>query len=106
MECTVLIMEHKGVSAWVAQGLEYNICVQGDSPKGAIENFCRLAYCEHLLAKHLGKNLRDCVPEAPQHIQDIYSRKKATELPQISCEDIAGAGTSERVFKLNPRLVL
>ena len=106
MECTVLIMEHKESGIWVAQGLEYNICAQGDSLREAVENFRGLVYCEHLLAEHLGKNLRDNVPKAPKHIQDIYSRKKATELPQISYNDITGADTSESFYKLNPCLAL
>ena len=65
MNCSVLIKVDKMTGYWVARGIEYDICAQGDSPDEAIENFWETVLYECLLAAHLGKSLREHVPHAP-----------------------------------------
>ena len=103
MECTVLIMVDERTGFWVARGLEYDICAQGDSPKEAIENFGETVCCEYLLAEQAGKSLREKVPQAPDYVWDIYRKNSSKNLPSIKCADLVKT-TPQPSFMLNPCL--
>ena len=103
MKCTVIIREDKTIGQWVARGLEYDICAQGDSIKSAMLNFSELVALELALSEHLGEKLEERIPQAPQYLWDIYEENykniHSTELPDVSLNENMPGGT------LTPRLI-
>ena len=104
MECTVVLMKDKATGIWAARGLEYDICSQGTSPKEAIENFVELIGYEHALAEHLGKNLRDCVPEAPRHVKNMHKQNTLEALPPVDQNTVGNVSNTS--FMLKPCLAI
>ena len=105
-KCKVLITKDNDIGVWVARGLEYDICVRGNSLGKTIENFKKMICCEYSLAEQLGKKFKDCVPEAPRHIWDIYKENiKDTDLPPIVCKDMPVTSPAAP-FILKPCLAL
>lgn len=104
MKCKVLIREDKVVGHWVARGLDYDICAQGNSIKSAIENLCELIYLEYKLSEHLREKFEDRIPKAPQHLWDIYNEKykniHSTELPDFPLDQ-----DKDTLGTLSPHLV-
>ena len=82
-ECTVILKKDKATGIWAARGIEYDICAQGTSPKEAIEHFVQLIDYEYVLAEHLGKSLRDCVPEAAKRVRDRYEQNTLDPLTPV-----------------------
>ena len=104
MKCKVLVTKDADIGVWVARGLEYDICVRGNSPGKAMENFAKMICCEHLRVEQLGKKFEDCVPRAPQHIWDMYEKKIEATSP-IAYKDMSTT-SSEVPFTLKPCLAL
>ena len=104
IKCRVILTEDKYVGQWVARGLDYHICAQGDSVESAMKNFCELIYLEYKLSEYLHQKFEERISKAPQYIWDIFE-EKYKNIPSTALPDFP---SEENIPKINltPRLAM
>ncbi|MFT4097986.1 MAG: hypothetical protein QM651_12780 [Rhodoblastus sp.] len=92
----IRVIAFKGTTAWVAQGLEYDIAAQAPSADELQEEFLRVLTAHLQLSVELGQEPFEGVPRAPQHFFEMFdhariNRHRGKSAKLSVGEDIRGA---------------
>ena len=103
----VVVLDDKDSGHWIAQGLEYDICVEADSWYDALAEFKQGIAEQQILDKHFNQAFLGGAPPAPPDFaSELFNSRRSIPVEQSAIDAIAPKKPSDEVNALVANLKL